>query len=311
MRTRLILSFAVLAAAVLPAAAHAAGSTFTGVVVAKEAKRGTLVVATQSGAARTVHARLAAARLGDRIRVGGAKLSDGTVRASSLRVLGHVRSATVQGVVVRRLASRTLVSTGGSVIAIGRRSATRSLASRGLAPGSIARFGVAIGKGGVRETSAKALGTTTTVEVEGQVVTVSPLVVNVEGLPISVTVPDQTLLPATLAVGDEVELSVSVDANNVFTLVSVDSVQAGVDQGGDQGGDQGSGDDGQPGADDGGSGDQAGPGPGDDSSGDSSGDQGSGDQGSVDQGSGDQGGSGSGDGGGSGSGDGGGGGGDR
>ena len=294
MRTRLILLFAVMSAAVIPAAAQAAGSTFTGVVVAKEAKRGTLVVATKSGAARTVHARLSAARLGDRIRVGGAKLSDGTVRASSLRVLGHVRSATVQGVVVRRLSTRTLVSTGGSVIAIGRRIATRSLASRGLAPGSIARFGVAIGKGGVRETSAKALGTTTTVEVEGQVVTVSPLVVNVEGLPISITVPDPTLLPATLAVGDEVELSVSVDANNVFTLVSVDSVQAGEDQGGDQGG---PGDDGQPGADDGGGGDQAGPG--DDSSG-----GGSGDQGSGDLGSGDQGGSGSGDGGGSGSGDG-------
>ena len=274
MRTRLILSFAVMAAAVIPAAAHAAGSTFTGVVVAKEAKRGTLVVATQSGAARTVHARLAAVRLGDRIRVGGAKLSDGTVSASSLRVLGHVRSAMVQGVVIRRLVSRTLVSTGGSVIAIGRRSATRSFASRGLAPGSIARFGVAIGKGGVRETSAKALGTTTTVEVEGQVVTVSPLVVNVEGLPISITVSDPTLLPATLAIGDEVELSVSVDANNVFTLVSVDSVQAGEDQGNDQGG---SGDDGQPGADDGSGGDQAGPG--DDGSGSGSGDQGSGDGG--------------------------------
>ena len=287
MRTRLILSFAALAAAVIPAAAHAASPTFTGVVVAKEAKRGTLVVATQSGVARTVHARLAAARLGDRIRVGGAKLSDGTVRASSLRVLGHVRSATVQGVVIRRLASRTLVSTGGSVIAIGRRTAARSLASRGLAPGSIARFGVAIGKGGVRETSAKALGTTTTVEVEGRVVTVSPLVVNVEGLPISIAVPEPTLLPAALGIGDEVELSVTVNANNVFTLVSVDSVQAGEEQ-------AGSGDD-QPGADDGGNGDQAG-----------TGDDGSGDD-PDDQGSGDQGGSGSGDGGGSGSGDGGGG----
>ena len=283
MRTRLILLFAVLAAAVVPAAAHAASPTFTGVVVAKEANRGTLVVATQSGVARTVHARLAAARLGDRIRVGGVKLSDGTVRASSLRVLGHVRSATVQGVVIRRLANRTLVSTGGSVIAIGRRIAPRSLASRGLAPGSIARFGVAIGKGGVRETSAKALGTTTTVEVEGRVVTVWPLVVNVEGLSISIAVPGPTLLPAALAIGDEVELSVTVDANNVFTLVSVDSVQAGEDQ-------AGLGDD-QPGADD--DGDQA-----------AIGDDGSGDRDPGDQGSGDQGGSGSGDGGRGGGGDG-------
>ncbi len=255
MRKRTILSLAALAAAALPAAAHAAATTITGVVVAKEAARGTLVVATRSGAARTVHARLSAARLGDRISVSGTKLSDGTVRAGSLRVVGHARSATVQGVVVRRLAKRTLVSTGGSVIAIGRPVARRALASRSLAPGSIARFGLAIKGGTVRETSAKALGTTTTVEVEGQVVTVSPFVVNVEGLPIAIIVPVGVTLPATLAPGDEVELSVTVDANNVFTLVSVDSTEAG-EQGapgddqpgatGDDGNDQaGQGDDSQ------------------------------------------------------------------
>jgi hypothetical protein len=267
-RKRLILSLAVTAAAVLPAAAHAAGTTFTGVVVAKEAQRGTMVVATRTGVARTVHARLSEARLGDRIRVGGTKLADGTVRAGTLRVTGHARTATVQGVVVRRLPSRTLVATGGSVIAIGRSVTKRAFASRGLRPGSIARFGIAIKGGSVRETSAKALGTTATVEVEGQVVTVSPLVVNVEGLPIPIVVPDPTLLPATLAVGDEVELSVTVDANNVFTLVSVDSTQAGEQSG--------SGDD-QPGADDGQGSDQQG-----------ADDQGSDDQGSAGQGSDDQ-----------------------
>jgi hypothetical protein len=232
---------AAFAAAALPAAAHAAGTTFTGVVVAKQANRGTLVVATRSGAARTVHARLSATRLGDRIRVGGTKLTDGTFRAGTLRVIGHVRSTTVQGVVVRRLATRTLVSTGGSVIAIRRRAARRALASRGLRPGSIARFGVTINGGVLRESSAQALGTTTTVEVEGRVVTVSPFVVNVEGLPITIVVPSGVTLPATLGPGDEVELSVTVDANNVFTLVSVDSTEAGEQAG--------PGDD-QPGADD-------------------------------------------------------------
>ena len=264
MRKSMILSLAAVAAAVLPGAAHAAGTTVTGVVVAKEAKRGTLVVATSTGATRTVYARLSAARLGDRVRVGGTKLTDGSVRAGTFRVIGHARTATVQGVVVRRLFNRTLVSTGGSVITIGRSVTKRAFASRGLSPGSIARFRLAIKGGSVRETSAKALGTTTTVEIEGQVVTVSPLVVNVEGLPITIVVPDPTVLPATLAPGDEVELSVTVDANNVFTLVSVDSSQAG-----EQGG---SGDD-QPGADDG----------------QDSDDQGSGDQDSDDQGSDDQG----------------------
>jgi hypothetical protein len=262
----MILSLAVAAAVALPAAAHA--TTVTGVVVAKDAKRGTLVVATRTGAARTVHARLSAARFGDRVRVGGTKLPDGTVRAGTLRVISHARKATVQGVVVRRSSNRTLVATGGSVIAIGRSVTKRAFASGGLQAGSIARFGLAIKGGGVRETSAKALGTTTTVEVEGQVATVSPLVVNVEGLPISIVVPDPTLLPVTLAVGDEVEVSLTVDANNVFTLVSVDSTQAG-----EPGGSSGD----QPGADDGqGSGQQ---------NADESGldDQGSASQGSDDQ----------------------------
>jgi hypothetical protein len=50
-------------------AAHAASSTFTGVVVAKEAKRGTLVVAARSGAARTHrNGRSGARRSGGRAR---------------------------------------------------------------------------------------------------------------------------------------------------------------------------------------------------------------------------------------------------
>lgn len=245
MRSRLILSLAVLAAAALPAAAPAATharASFSGVVVAKEASRGTLVVASRSGLARTVHARLSAARLGDRVSIGGTRLKDGTFRAASLRVVGHAKSATVRGVIVRRLSTRTLVSTGRSVIAIERRSATRTLASRGLAPGTVATFGVSFSGGRVREISASALSTTSTVEVEGKVVTLSPFVVNVEGLPITIGLGAVTL-PAALAIGDEVELTVTVGANNVFTLVSVDEFQS--EPAAEPGDDQG--DDNQPG----------------------------------------------------------------
>lgn len=239
---------AALAAAAVPTAAHAAGMTVTGVVVAKEAGRGTLVVAGRSGLARTVHARLSAARLGDRVSVGGTLLRDGTIRSSKLRVVGHARVATVRGVIVRRLATRTLVSTGRSVIAIQRRAAKRSLSARGLAPGTVARFGVSFAGGKVRETSASALSTTGTVEVEGKVVTLSPFVVNVEGLPVTIGLGAVTLPPA-LAVGDEVELTVSVDANNAFTLVSVDEFQSepAVEPGDNQGGDDQGDDNGQAG----------------------------------------------------------------
>jgi FtsP/CotA-like multicopper oxidase with cupredoxin domain len=57
-------------------------------------------------------------------------------------------------------------------------------------------------------------------------VTVTPLVVSVEGLPIEITVPSGMTLPP-LTPGQEVELTVQTGAGNVFTLVSI---QAGDDE---------------------------------------------------------------------------------
>jgi len=208
----------------LPAAAHAAGTSFSGVVVAKEAGRGTLVVAGRSGVARTVHVRLSAARIGDRVSVGGTRLKDGTIRSSKLRVVGHARAATVRGVVVRRLATRTLVSTGRSVIVIQRRAAKRSLSARGLAPGTVARFGVSFAGGRVRETSASALSTTSAVEVEGTVVTLSPFVVSVAGLPVTIGLGSVTLPPALAAnarvTGRVVQITAH-DAREVESILAV------------------------------------------------------------------------------------------
>jgi hypothetical protein len=237
-KKRIFLSLAVLAAAALPTAANAAGTMFTGVVVAKEAKRGTVVVAARSGVALTVHAKLSAVRVGDHLTVAGTKLRDGTFGATRLRVTGHVTRASVRGVVVRRLSTRTLVSTGRSVIAIRRRVARRALASRGLTPGSVVEFAVSLAGGVARELSAASVGTTNTIGVEGKVGSIAPFVVDIEGLPVTIGL-GSAALPAPLAVGDEVELTVTVDASNVFTLVSVDEFQAAEQQsasGGDQSG---------------------------------------------------------------------------
>jgi hypothetical protein len=59
-----------------------------------------------------------------------------------------------------------------------------------------------------------------TVKIEGHLVSVSPLVVSVEGLPIEITVPSGMTLPP-LTAGQQVELTVQAGAGNTFTLVSI------------------------------------------------------------------------------------------
>ncbi len=232
MNTRLVLLVALGAAInVLPASARPA--PVSGVVVARDAARGTVVLAAPDGVTTTVQARLSRIRLGDRIVVARPRLVRGDVTGVA-RVVGHARRATVRGVVVRELGRRTLVSTGGSVISIRRAGAARRLAfvqhAPDLRPGDIARFDVEISPAGLTQTGVVTTGAASTVRVEGTVVSASPLVVSVQGLPLAIAVPAGTVLPAGVMPGARIELNVSVGAANVFTLVAVDEVEAaGVD----------------------------------------------------------------------------------
>ena len=220
----------------LPATAHAA--RVAGVVVAKDARHGSFVVSTRAGAATTVRAPRAHPRLGDRLVVDGRRLGDGTLRLRALRVVGRARRAVLRGVVVRQLASRTLVATGHSVVSIKRRSAARTLSMTGghsgLRAGTVARFGVAITPTGLTQTAVTPLGVSSTVKVEGDLVSVSPLVITVEGLPVTIAVPAGVTLPAGLAPGQQVELTVTVGQDNSLTLSSFDEVGGQDQQGEDQ-----------------------------------------------------------------------------
>ena len=97
----------------------------------------------------------------------------------------------------------------------------------GLKPGAVARFGLAITGNGVTQTAAAQVGVTTNVGIEGDLVSVSPLVVSVKGLPLTITVPAGVTLPSGLAPGMHVELTVSVGDGNALTLVSVGGQTAG------------------------------------------------------------------------------------
>ena len=224
-RTRMLGLLAALVAVALPAQAGAA--TFGGIVVAKQASTGMLVLAGKNGAGLTVRVARAHVSLGDRIAFQGTRLGDGTIRAGGLKVVGHVRHAQVRGVIVRKLRASTQVATGRSVITI--HHATRLLAaasdSGGPTVGQAADFTVGFGDDGLDQETVAALAPGSNVPIEGTVVTVSPFVVSIEGLPVTITVPAGMALPTTLTAGGRVELTVQPGTGNVFTLVSVDEAQ--------------------------------------------------------------------------------------
>jgi uncharacterized membrane protein YgcG len=224
--------------------ATAAPKAIKGVVVAKHAHSGTVVLATgRKGLGVTVRVAPRRVRLGDRVNVVGKRLRDGTVKASSLHVVAHVRKLRVRGMVLKRAPRALRVASGHSVLTIHTKS--RALASHddGQQKGEIGDFEVEIENGELVEKGFTAASPSGTVEIEGDLVSVSPLVVSLEGLPIEITVPSGMTLPA-LTPGQEVELTVQAGTGNTFTLVSIES-SANDDQGDDDQGDDnhGGGDD--------------------------------------------------------------------
>ena len=202
--------------------ATAAPKAIKGVVVAKRAHGAVILATGRKGLAVTVRAGSRHLRLGDRVSVTGKRLRDGSIRPSRLHVLSHVTKARIRGMVVRRLAHAMRIASGHSLLTIQTRS--RALASHhdGQREGEMGEFEIHFEHGDLVEHGFTAASDSGTVAIEGHLVSVSPLVVSVEGLPIEITVPSGMTLPA-LTPGQEVELTVQAGAGNVFTLVSIRS----------------------------------------------------------------------------------------
>jgi hypothetical protein len=242
-RTALLVTLAAAVVALYPAAAGAA--RFGGVVVAKQPKRQALVLASRTGAVRTVRARTLRIRVGSRVVVSARLLRDGTFRASRIAVRGHVRRARIRAVIVRRLSGRKLVSAGHSIFAI----RTARLATMNVRdddedePGDDVDETVTITPGGeLDEDNEQEVGHDNVLELEGSFVSLSGNILTIkteEGTTIPVVVPSGFALP-TLTPGQHLELKVSV-SGTTFTLVNVkdedDQGEDNDDQGDDGGGD--------------------------------------------------------------------------
>jgi RNase P/RNase MRP subunit p29 len=199
--------------------ASAAPKAIKGTVVAKRAH---IIVLTTGRKGLAVKVRVAPrrVRLGDRVSVVGKRLRNGTIRASRLRVLSHVKKARIRGMVVKRLAHAMRVASGHSVLTIHTRSAHAASRHDGEEKGELGEFEVEFEHGDLVEDDFTPVAPAGTVEIEGRLVSVSPLVVSLEGLPIEITVPGGMTLPP-LTPGQEVELFVQAGASNTFTLVSI------------------------------------------------------------------------------------------
>lgn len=199
--------------------ASAAPKAIKGTVVAKRAH--TIVLTTgRKGLAVKVRVAPGRVRVGDRVSVVGKHLSNGTIRASRLHVLSHVTKARIRGMVVKRLAHSMRVASGHSVLTIHTRSAHAASRHDGEEKGDLGEFEVEFEHGDLVEDDFTPVSPSGTVEIEGVLVSVSPLVVSLEGLPIEITVPGGMTLPP-LTPGQEVELFVQAGAGNTFTLVSI------------------------------------------------------------------------------------------
>ena len=199
--------------------ASAAPTAIKGTVVAKRAHAIVLTTG-RKGLAVRVRVAPGRVRLGDRVSVVGKRLSNGTIRASRLRVLSNVRRARIRGMVVKRLAHSMRVASGHSVLTIHTRSAHAASRHDGEEKGDLGEFEVEFEHGNLVEDDFTPVSPSGTVEIEGVLVSVAPLVVSLEGLPIEITVPGGMTLPP-LTPGQEVELLVQAGAGNTFTLVSI------------------------------------------------------------------------------------------
>ena len=226
MKWTALLAVAAFLLAVGSASAAPQARTIRGTVVAKHVRSGTVVLAGPKGLGVTVRVTTRRVRLGDRVSVAGKRLRDGTIRASRLHVLSHVKRTRIRGMVVKRLARGLRIATGHSLLTIHTNRRLLSDHGHGDQVGQMGEFEVEIEDGGLFEQSFHSVSASGTVEIEGQLVSVSPLVVSIEGLPITITVPSGVTLPP-LTPGQEVGLTVQTGANNAFTLVFIgdDSVQ--------------------------------------------------------------------------------------
>ena len=246
--SKLIALAAVVAAVLVPATAHAAtGTKLSGVVVAKEATRHTLVVASSHGKVTTVRATVRQFRtnpLGSRVSVTGTPLADGSFHARRVTHLGKTKKAHLHVTVLKANGAKLLVAGGGSAFAVRlSHSALVHAAARSVpAPGDEIDTDVTVSHGGLVGGTAQTTGTSDLIEFSGHVTAMDATSITItnDGVSTVIAIPDGVSVPQLVQVGSEVEVVASV-SDATLTLVEIkmdgDGAETGDDGGSNVGGD--------------------------------------------------------------------------
>lgn len=215
------------ALAALVAAPTAAAGSFSGVTVAKDAKRKAVVVVS-GRSVRTVRvgAGFARVRVGQRVVVSASRLEDGTYKAAGLRPAGRAQRVQFGAVVVRhdRALRRLILSAGGSVFAVGVGAGGRSTASvggEGLQAGDRVEVSAKLSAAATWKGDAKETGRAKLVQLEGIFLEKKgdgfDLAVVERGL-VHVDVPEGAVLP-NFEPGDQISMVVLIGRDGSFTYI--------------------------------------------------------------------------------------------
>ena len=194
----LLAAVAAVTAALWPAAGSAAN--FKGIVVAKQ--RGTLLVASPAGLVRAVSGNAA---VGSRVVLAGGHAT----------VVGHASKARIRGVVVRRIGATVFIASNRHLLALhkARVLADTTPTTTPAAPGTVVSAQVAITNGQLDEQDETEVGQVsgTTLAVQATIAAVAPgsVTLNVQGQTLTVPLPGNLTLPASL-VGQTVTVNLSL-----------------------------------------------------------------------------------------------------
>jgi len=254
---RLVLFLIVAAALLAPSAALASG-------VVLKVQHATHLVAVTNGKTKVslVHTN-ATLRVGTRVALSGRTLRNGTLAASSIRVLGRAHTVHFRGLLLKKSGTQLVLSAGGAIIAVHRGSRTTSSASdSGPTPGATVDVTATVGTDDQLDATTVSTSSADTPggKIEGKLtVGTSTITIQSEHMNLAIKVPTGFDL-TTFATGDEVLVTFSqqADGSLLLTDISADGNAQEADNNnnnngdnGDDGGDNHSGGDNHGGGDDG------------------------------------------------------------
>jgi Cu/Ag efflux protein CusF len=241
---RLVILLVVSAALLAPSLALASG-------VVLKVQPATHLVAVTNGKTKVALVHTAAKlHVGQRVALSGRTLRNGTLAASSIRVVGRAHTVHFRGLLLKKSGTRLVLSAGGAIIAVHRGGRTTSSASdTGPKPGATVDVTATVGTNDEldEETVSAASADTPGGKVEGKLtIGAGTITVKSDELNLSIKVPAGFDL-SKFATGDEVLVTFSQqpDGSLLVTDISADgnAQEADDNQGDDNGGDDNGGDD--------------------------------------------------------------------